>query len=302
MRSILVKSPVVFNEEQHTYTYKDTSLSGVTGILNKYIFPDKYAGVNKKVLNAAAEHGTLIHKQMEDYINRNWGAGGKKEFMGTCEIEVFNAASLLKQKGIRPLCAEYLVSDKNLIASKIDIVSEDYDLIDTKTTYELDKEYVRWQLSIYAVLFELQNPKLKAGKLYALWLKGDRCELVEVERIDDSVIKNLLTIAFIGAEKFDNPLNTIGDDEDALMTELASIQGQKKQMEEREKEIQSIIRERMIERKSHAIKKDGWRITLGEDTKTLKLDEKRLKEERPAIWSKFLKESPVKGRLTITFA
>lgn len=41
----LVKSPVVFNEENHTYFLGEKQLRGITGMISRQLFPDKYKGV-----------------------------------------------------------------------------------------------------------------------------------------------------------------------------------------------------------------------------------------------------------------
>ena len=53
----LNKSQVVFSELDHTYTLDGKSLSGVTSILNRQLFADKYSGISDEVLNKAAEYG-----------------------------------------------------------------------------------------------------------------------------------------------------------------------------------------------------------------------------------------------------
>ncbi len=63
---------------------------------------------------------------------------------------------------------------------------------DIKTTASLDREYLSWQLSIYAYLFELQNPLIKVDKLFGIWLRGNKSELVEIERKPDAEVKRLL--------------------------------------------------------------------------------------------------------------
>lgn len=57
----LVKSSVVFNEENHTYFLCDKQLSGITGMIKRQLFPDKYRDVPKFVLEKAAERGTKVH-------------------------------------------------------------------------------------------------------------------------------------------------------------------------------------------------------------------------------------------------
>ena len=54
------------------------------------------------------------------------------------------------------------------------------------------QESVRWQLSIYAYFFEVQNPGCNAVRLIGIWLRGKNHEIVEVERIPSEVVMNLL--------------------------------------------------------------------------------------------------------------
>ena len=50
----LVKSPVVFNEENHTYFLGEKQLRGITGMISRQLFPDKYKGVPDHVMRRAA--------------------------------------------------------------------------------------------------------------------------------------------------------------------------------------------------------------------------------------------------------
>ena len=53
--SNLKKCPVEFDELAHTYTLDGKQLSGITGIIKDYLFPDMYKGVHERTLEAAAE-------------------------------------------------------------------------------------------------------------------------------------------------------------------------------------------------------------------------------------------------------
>ena len=61
----LVKSSVVFNEENHTYMLGEKQLQGITGMISRQLFPDKYKDVPDFVLKRAAEKGSLIHAQCQ---------------------------------------------------------------------------------------------------------------------------------------------------------------------------------------------------------------------------------------------
>ena len=60
---------MVFNADEHTYKLGDTYLQGITGLLSKHLFPDKYSNVPEHLLEAAKEKGTRIHDEIEMFLN-----------------------------------------------------------------------------------------------------------------------------------------------------------------------------------------------------------------------------------------
>ena len=62
----LISSPVVFDNEHHTYTLDGHSLSGVTPII-AWLLPDTYKGIPQSVLEMAAAHGSMVHSKVELY-------------------------------------------------------------------------------------------------------------------------------------------------------------------------------------------------------------------------------------------
>lgn len=193
----LVKSSVVFNEENHTYFLGDKQLSGITGMIKRQLFPDKYKEVPQYVLERAAERGTRVHHecQFADIT------GFEPESQ-----EAMNYIFIRTGAGYKALSNEYTVSDEEHFASNIDCVWEKdgkIALADIKTTYSPDKEYLRWQLSIYAYLFEKQNPELKVSNLYGVWLYNDKSELIWLERISDEEVKKLLQCEIEGTRYLD---------------------------------------------------------------------------------------------------
>lgn len=182
----LAKSQVVFNELDHTYMFNGKQLSGVTSMLSRTLFRDKYKGISKEVLAKAADYGHNIHEQIElvDSLGVTSDTPAVQDYL-----------RMKNDLGVSTLASEYLVSDEDLIASSIDIVFNDLSLVDIKTTSKLDMEYLSWQLSIYAYLFERQNPSLKVPRLMAIWLpkpRYGRSMCVEVPRKNKETIEVLL--------------------------------------------------------------------------------------------------------------
>lgn len=182
----LSQSAVVFNEVAHTYRYLGSFLSGVTSLLHRTLFADKYNGISAEVLAKAAAYGHNIHEQIE--------------LVDTLGVESQTPAvqAYLQMKAdlnLTTLANEYLVSDEQYIASSIDVVFDDLTLADVKTTSRLDMEYLSWQLSMYAYLFEMQNPGLKVPRLLAIWLpkpQYGKPNIVEVPRKSNDALKVLL--------------------------------------------------------------------------------------------------------------
>ena len=106
-------SDIVFDPVGHTYTAPDgRALQGITGMLQRQLFPDEYAGVDEETLKAAAERGSAIHAQVEFC----------DDFGTTFEDipEVVNYQRLIKEGGYVPCESEYVVSDNEHFASPID--------------------------------------------------------------------------------------------------------------------------------------------------------------------------------------
>ena len=284
-------SPVVFDESEHTYMLGDRQLFGITGMLSRQLFANKYSGIPQRVLEAAAERGTRIHKDCEAYDN-----GGTPE---TQEGE--NYARLRKDYMV--VANEYTVSDNEYFASNIDCVwcdGNEVILADIKTTSHLDEDYISWQLSIYAYLFELQNPDLKVSRLYAVWLRGDIAKLVEVARKDDDAV-----VALMACEKCGESYLVPEEDAQALIAHSAvDILIEAKQMAEyykkRYEEIEEALLKAMVESGTKQWQTDRLKATYTPAGESERFDSKRFQAEHPELYSQYMTKSTRKETVRIT--
>lgn len=250
----LIKSQVVFNPNEHTYMLGDKELSGITSVISRQLFPDKYRDVPEYVLRKAAERGTMIHSICE-LVDDMGITHDSDEAQGYKELK--------DDWGLRYECSEYLVSDNEHYASCIDKVyrenETDFTLGDIKTTYVLDKESVRWQLSIYAYFFELQNPGCNAVRLIGIWLRGKNHEIVEVERIPSEIVINLLKCDSEGRQ-FVNPYSispvTLPDEYRKMERTIQEIVSQAKYWSDKKKEITDGVMMAMVEAGEYSWKGD----------------------------------------------
>lgn len=304
----LIQSAVVFNEEQHTYTLGDKQLSGITSIIKSLLFPDMYANVSQAVLNKAAERGTRIHNLIQLWtmgILSNEDIAELQPF-----LDAFHAA------GLDGWESEYLVSDNESVASSIDLVCLDKDgniiLCDIKTTSVLHIEYLRWQLSIYAYLFERQNPELKVHGLKAIHICKGKCDIVDIERLNDNQVDDLLTAYRNGATTFANPLHAIPAELDKLLEAYAEndeflsyIKIVNDQYDKRKKELQAAIGDVLKKQNMSTIETPIAKVTIGKDSVTPKFDyksfvESDLYKQQPEAYEPFVKMTTTAGRITVT--
>lgn len=293
----LIKSQVVFNPDEHTYMLGDKELSGITSVIGRQLFPDKYRDVPEDVLRKAAERGTMIHSICE-LVDDMGITHDSDEAQGYKELK--------DDWGLRYECSEYLVSDNEHYASCIDKVyrenDTDFTLGDIKTTYVLDKEYVRWQLSIYAYFFELQNPGCNAVRLIGIWLRGKNHEIVEVERIPSEVVMNLLKCDSEGRQ-FVNPYSispvTLPDEYRKMERTIQEIVSQAKYWSDKKKEITDGVMMAMVEAGEYNWKGDIISFTRKKETIRKDFDKKAFEKDYPDLYKKYLKEIPVAGSVTL---
>ena len=280
---------VEFFEDNHCYLTKDgKQLQGITGIISKMLFPDKYRNIPEHILNKAAEYGSLIHSKCQENDMFN---------VSDC-IEVENYVKIKEENKLIPLDNEYLVSDNERIATMIDNVFRSSDnsvhLVDIKTTSVLDVDSLSWQLSICAYLFELQNPNLNVDKLYGIWLRKDKYKLQEVDRIPNSTIISLID-AYFNDSYFENPVKQNASLE---IEELIAIDEEMSILEDRRKQLLSDIQP-LIEKQQY--KDNKVIISWVAPTSSIGFDSTKFKKENPEIADKYMKETVKSGFVKVTY-
>lgn len=298
----LTTSPIIFDPEAHEYLligedFSSTVYSGVTSILKQVLFPNKYKDVDADVLERAAARGTRIHElcQATDMIPTEPQEGDEQHV-----AEVTNYELLKESNGITMVANEYLVSRNDWgIASQIDCVDSEGNLYDIKTTYRLDTEYVSWQLSFYAEMYEAQNPTLKAGKLYAIWLRGTESKLVEVPRKTPEQIEQV-----IKAWQAGETLTTAdGDDIDRLVAieeQIAILKDSLSELETKRTQALEPIQAKMIEDGVKSVDNPRIKITLVADSTSTRFDSKRFKADHSDLFNQYSTETTRAGYIKTT--
>ena len=173
------------------------------------------------------------------------------------------------------------------------------------TSEKLEK--ARWQLSIYAYLFELQNKKAKVGKLFIMHLRNKPkkdgtfdhiADLIPINRIPTEICKELLDCDLRG-EQFENPYN-IPEEIRNHESEIRELIQTKNEVEERLSTLKSKI---LLEMEMMDVK--SWFTNTMRLTRKLpgirtSFDLQAFKNDHPEIdFESYMKTSKVAGSLVI---
>ena len=173
------------------------------------------------------------------------------------------------------------------------------------TSEKLEK--ARWQLSIYAYLFELQNKKAKVGRLFILHIRNKPkkdgtfdhiSDLIPISRIPSEICKELLDCDIRG-EKFESPYN-IPEEIKNQESEIRGLIQTKNEVEERLSNLKSKI---LLEMEIMDVKSwftDTMRLTRKLPGIRTSFDLQAFKRDHPEIdFDSYMKTSKVAGSLVI---
>ena len=286
---------VVFDPTTHTYRDGEKIFSGITGVIKERVCPDLYKDVPEYILRRAAEEGTRMHNACELYE----ATGIETE--GCPELQGYIAEKCNRPELANYVASEYLVTDNNKYASSIDLTFEAADgtaiLVDLKRTSVLNIEYVSWQLSAYAAMFEAQNPEVKVSAIYALHLRGEKHELVPLERKSADLVHTLLytqdplPMPPTDCEKYP----TIASAEAALAAMKAEYDEVKARYDEITERLKTLMADNGIK------KYEGRWVTMTKraDSVRTTFDSKAFKADHPDIYEQYTKKSLTEGGITI---
>ena len=302
----LKDSGVLFDEEQHTYLLGDKYLSGITGMLQRQMYSNEFEGIPKDVIDAAAQYGTDVHHSCEDF-DFSWINDGT--------VEVQDYIQICKENNLTHECSEYTVTDGSDWASRIDKVyrvSDDtFDLADIKTYGQMTPEKLakaKWQLSIYAYLFELQNKKAKVNRLFIIHLRNKQkkdgtfdhiSEIIFINRIPSEICMDLLATDLRG-EQFANPYD-IPEEISSQETEIRELMQTKSAVEERLATIKADILSKMESLDVRTWATQTMRLTRKLPSTRASFNAALFKQEHPDLdYAPYERVSQVASSLTIT--
>ena len=332
----LTKSQVQFIEDTHQYWRGEQELSGITGLIHSVlrlgVYPtaDQYA---KEVsIPRKGYYGKCVHQAIETYERLGIHATlfpekkvltksyGEVTFPAHNVGEELQSYKLLKGE-YTCLDVEFLV-DYGQYASCIDAIWLDKDgriyLVDHKTN-NIDyypgkaeglRQYLSWQLSCYAVMFERQTG-LKVAGLIANWItKDERLQWPITRQPDEQVVCLLNTAAEIskdGVWTYTNDVMQVEDKTPAIATqadlavpqEITAAIANLLYAEKAAKLMKERLRELMEQNGVSKWECDEFTATIGKASTAATFDSKALKAAEPEIYDRYTKTIERKGSFTL---
>ena len=200
-----------YDDESHTYLCDGLIVPSVTEIIREYL-GSKYDGVPADVLAEAARKGTLLHEVIESAEKSACAETYELSFdEAEMSDEFASYLRLKKEYGITcegnemPLLIYY--KGRIVAAGRMDMLAFNGDgelgIIDFKRTYELDDEYLAFQLTLYGMGVKYSyniDPKFYA----CMWRRGKRGKFVPYDPIEKRVEEMLDGFLVREAELVDN--------------------------------------------------------------------------------------------------
>lgn len=296
------------DDELGIHEYRDkkgNNLIGVTALMKKHNLGDAgndYELIPKAVLNSAAEKGKKLHQMLEDYDNG-------------VAVEDSPALRAYKAKQLAVISSEYLISDNNIVASKIDKVLADGSIIDVKRTSKTYIKSLEWQLSIYAYLFEKQNKGVKVPALYCahFLFTGNTfndLKIIPINRLPDEKIEKLLEcekngLLYSDDSEADEPNLSLAISEEEILTlrqkegQIIAFEMSAKRLKEEVEQFHNRIKNYMETNNIKTMQGAKLKYTLVDAFTRKGIDSSSLEKEMPEIAEKYRKNTVVKSSLKV---
>ena len=288
---------IKFDEILHKYTVDGKEVISVTQLLQKHKITPSYDAVDKELLRMASERGTLIHEEVEKWIES--GEGGFTE-----EAERICRYLSRRTDDIFNMMTEQTVAN-DIVAGRFDVLfSHDKKLVlaDIKTGNTNHIFGWSWQLSLYKYLYEKMYDK-KVEYLEILWAKDDDLTVIPCEYVGDDKIENLLNAEREGRLISDVDLG-VSEEEleelEELMEDIKSKEEELKLLKEKVDKVKEVLYDTMGKEGVKTVDRGKLKITYVAPSSRTSVDSKKLEKEEPEIYKKYVNTTTVEGSIKIT--
>ena len=288
---------IKFDENLHKYTVDGKEVISVTQLLQKHKITPSYDAVDKELLRMASERGTLIHEEVENWIENN-------ETGFTEEAEMICGYLNSTADRDSQIISEQMVAN-DVVAGRFDILftyKKELVLADIKTGNSKHLFGWSWQLSLYKYLYEKMYGK-KIESLIVMWAKNDGMTVIPCEYVGDDKIENLLNAEREGRLISDVNLGVSEEElEDLteLIEEIEIKEHELNQMKKKVDKVKETLYSTMEKEGVKTVDRNKLKITYVAPSTRVSVDSKKLQKEEPEIYKKYVKTTTVAGSIKIT--
>ena len=286
-----------FDETLHKYTVDGKEVISVTQLLQKHKITPSYDAVDKELLRVASERGTLIHEEVEKWIESG-ECGFTEESETICDY-LFARADENSE-----IMSEQMVAN-DIVAGRFDVLythAKKLVLTDIKTGNTKHLFGWSWQLSLYKYLYEKMSGN-KIDSLQILWARNGGMTVIHCDYVGDEKIENLLNAEREGRLISDVDLGVSEEelvDLEELMQEIKIKEDELNLMKEKVDSVKKVLYDTMGKEGVKTVDRNKLKITYVAPSSRTSVDSKKLEKEDPETYKKYVKTTTVAGSIKIT--
>lgn len=265
---------IIYNDDTHTYVIDGQSMKSVTEIATEILELDF-----SHCTYGSAEKGTAIHSELARYFDPT-------EKFGASDFTIKEAADLaIMLKPESDMRTEMIVWNTDLgYAGTIDLLrvkgTTVSDIVDWKTG-RVNKKYCTIQLSLYKLALEFM---------------GYDCSNVRLRVISPAGITTIEAISWDEIQDLRKTVLTSDDEElAAAETRLKELEGYVAEYEELKTKLKDYFLNVFKETGGSKYSGAMYTISYVEPSVRIGLDTKRLQEEMPEVYEKYVRTTNVAG-------
>ena len=288
---------IKFDENLHKYTVDGKEVISVTQLLQKHKITPSYDAVDKELLRVASERGTLIHEEVEKWIESG-ECGFTEESEKICDY-LFERADENSE-----IISEQMVAN-DVVAGRFDVIythAKKLVLTDIKTGNTKHLFGWSWQLSLYKYLYERMYDK-KIDSLEIFWAKNDGMTVIPCEYVGDEKIENLLKaeregrlISYVDLGVSEEELVDLEE----LMEKITVKEKELKLLKDMVDSVKTVLYDTMEKEGIKTVDRGNLKITYVAPSCRTSVDSKKLEKEDPETYKKYVKTTTVAGSIKIT--
>ena len=288
---------IKFDETLHKYTVDGKEVISVTQLLQKHKITPSYDAVDKELLRVASERGTLIHEEVEKWIESG-ECGFTEESETICDY-LFARADENSE-----IMSEQMVAN-DIVAGRFDVLythAKKLVLTDIKTGNTKHLFGWSWQLSLYKYLYEKMSGN-KIDSLQILWARNGGMTVIHCDYVGDEKIENLLNAEREGRLISDVDLGVSEEelvDLEEIMEKINIKEKELKLLKDMVDSVKTVLYGTMEKEGIKTVDRGNLKITYVAPSSRISVDSKKLEKEDPETYKKYVKTTTVAGSIKIT--